>query len=103
MWLVASALEPRARAVLAIGIPEALLKNMRFTPGAEHLQDHQRDQGKQEPGKIQIQNQARNDRHTENIDGIANAGVEAVGDKGCGLRRNRERVAQLYARKREQR
>jgi len=85
-------------AILAIGIAKALFQHNGFTPGPEHLQYEDWEQSGQEPGAVQIKDEAGQDQKAEDVDGIADPRIETVSNKGRSLRREGEGVAKLNAR-----
>jgi len=76
-----AASEPGMSAILAIRIAKTLFQYNGFTPGPEHLQYEEWEQSSQEPGAVQIEDEAGKDKKTENVDGIADPRIKTVSYK----------------------
>jgi hypothetical protein len=76
--------------VLAIRVAKLLLEDAGFAFSAPRLQRDQGEKKKQEEGPINVEEQARKGDRRENINRVADAGVNSGGDEGGGLRTEKE-------------
>ena len=93
--------KPGVRAVLAVGISKTLFEDLRFTPSPEGLQQKDREQQQEKGRAIQIEDQSCQRESRENIDGIADLRIQAMGNERAGLRSDGEGIPKLNARKGE--
>jgi hypothetical protein len=90
--------KPGAGFVLAVLVAEAFFEDASFGARAEELQRENDEEKQKEIGIPEKQEQADQEEGRENVDGVADAGVDPVSDELPGLWRKGEGVAELDAR-----
>ncbi len=83
--------------VLEVLIAKASFENAGFRAGANDLERNDDEKSEEVVGLIQEEEQADDNHRAEDVDGIADAGVEAVGDELACLRGDGKRIAELEA------
>jgi hypothetical protein len=84
--------------VEAVLVAERGFEDAGFGAGAEHLQGDEHEKDEEVVGAVEEEDEAEDGDVAKEVDGIAKAGVKAVGDELAGLRGDGERVAELEAR-----
>jgi len=79
-------------------VAEAGFEDAGFGAGADDLQGDEHEKDEEVVGAVEEEDEAGNSDVAKEVDGIAKAGVEAVGDELAGLRSDGEGVAELEAR-----
>ena len=93
-----AALEPTVAAVCAIFLAEFVFEHSRFFSRANYLHRHQHEQDRQPRRLAERQHQPRQPERAEDIDRIANPGINSARDKLLSLGRDRKGAADLYPR-----
>jgi hypothetical protein len=84
--------------VEAVLVAEAGFEDAGLGASAEDLQGNEDEKNEEVPRTVEKENEAEDPDVAKKVDGIANAGVQAVGDELARLRRDGERGAELDAR-----
>ena len=100
VWEQAS--EPGFLLVLAVGSAELLFEDSLFIADAAELQRNEDEEEEQEDGLSGPEKEARDGERSEEINGIADAGVESGGDERGGFGADAEGASELDARKDEE-
>src|SRR5579859_3958419 len=87
--------EPGSGAILAVGVAETGFEDAGFGAGAQDLQGNDDEKGEQVVRPVEKEDESEQNQSAENVNGIANAGIEAMRDELARLRREGERFAEL--------
>lgn len=90
--------EPGAGFVLAVFVGEGLLQDAGFGARAKPLQGNEHDEQQKQIRNADKQEQPDQQDCRKNVDGVADAGIDAVGNELARLRCQREGFAKLGAR-----
>src|SRR5271168_701046 len=90
-------LEPGVGFILAVSVAEALFEDAAFGAGAQDLHGNYDEEEPRVLRAVEVEQQASEEKDAEDVDGVANAGVDAGGDEFVGLGTNGEGVAELQA------
>jgi len=82
---------------LAVLVAEAGFEDAGFGAGAENLHGDENEEDEEEPEAAEEEDETEDGDMAEEVDGVANAGVQAMGDELAGLRCNGEGAAELQA------
>ena len=82
---------------MAVLVAEAGFEDAGFCAGAKDLHGDEDEEDEEKPEAAEEEDEAEDSDVAEEIDGIANAGVEAVSDELAGLRSDGEGAAELQA------
>jgi hypothetical protein len=77
---------------LAVGVAEVGLQDLGFAAGADDLQGDYWKKDQEKAGMVQVEDEAGDEEEAEDVDGVANAGIESVGDQGGGSRRDEKEL-----------
>lgn len=82
---------------MAVLVAEMGFEDVGFGACAEDLQGNDEEKGEQVIELVEKEDESEEDKGAEDVYGIANAGIEAMGDEFARLRRQGEGFAELYA------
>jgi hypothetical protein len=84
--------------VLAVGVAEFCFEDAGFVSGPPDLQDdYQEYYKKYPPRQEQIEHGSKEKQQAENVDGIADFGIDAGGDEASGFGSRGEKFPELQA------
>lgn len=78
-------------------VAEVVFEDARFGTSADDLEGDDHEENEQEVGAIEAEDDSEDGDRAKNINGIADAGIEAVRDELAGFRRDGKRIAELDA------